>query len=222
VTLKLDHVFICCARDAPEAQKLIDAGLIEGAPNVHPGQGTANRRFFFDRGFVELLWVHDETEARSPRTHRTRLWDRWSQRCSGANPYGICLSSTADGHSELPFSAWTYQPGYLPHGRCIYFAEGMPLREPELFVLGGPASPGRAAPQPTQRLPLKEMSCVSVGLPDVKDLSSALAATQRRRLVDVHRSATPELLIRFTSTTPFSVSISELGISLVGRPSNPG
>jgi hypothetical protein len=27
--------------------------------------GTANRRFFFESGFLELLWVHDKREAQS-------------------------------------------------------------------------------------------------------------------------------------------------------------
>jgi Glyoxalase-like domain len=216
VTLRLDHLFVCCERDAPEAQTLLDAGLIEGAPNAHPGQGTANRRFFFDRGFVELLWVHDEREARSPRTQRTRLWDRWSQRRSGANPFGICLSSTIDVLSRLPFTTWTYEPEYLPPGRCIYFADGMPLTEPELFVL--PASPGHIAQQTTQRLPLREMLSVSIGLPDATRTSPALAAAQQTGLVDVHQSPVPELLVRFRSAARMSIHLTELGISLLGQP----
>ncbi len=57
--MELDHVFVCTARDAPEAERLRALGLVEGTSNVHHGQGTANRRFFFANAMLELLWVHD-------------------------------------------------------------------------------------------------------------------------------------------------------------------
>ncbi len=42
---ELDHFFVLCSLGAPEASLLTAVGLIEGEPNTHPGQGTANRRF---------------------------------------------------------------------------------------------------------------------------------------------------------------------------------
>jgi hypothetical protein len=53
--LRIDHVFILCAEGAPEADAFLAAGLREGSSNTHPGQGTANRRFFFENFYVELL-----------------------------------------------------------------------------------------------------------------------------------------------------------------------
>src|SRR5207249_2167482 len=47
MAFELDHVFICTAAGTPEAASLIAFGLTEGTPNTHPGQGTANRRFFY-------------------------------------------------------------------------------------------------------------------------------------------------------------------------------
>lgn len=38
-------------------------GLTEGTSNRHPGQGTANRRFFFKNFFIELLWLENLEEA---------------------------------------------------------------------------------------------------------------------------------------------------------------
>jgi len=83
MALALDHVFVCTAVGAPEAEALTAAGFAEGAGNVHPGQGTACRRFFFRNAFLELVWVHDEAEARSPETAPTRLWERWRDRADG-------------------------------------------------------------------------------------------------------------------------------------------
>lgn len=115
----LDHVFVCCDPQAPEAGRLRDAGLIEGSGNVHPGQGKANRRFFFDGGFLELLWVHDPTEARSARTAPTRPWGRWRQRSEGACPFGLCLRpARADVRAPIPFDHW----------RCLRASLGLLLR----------------------------------------------------------------------------------------------
>ena len=44
--MEFDHLFICVDSPAKEADALIEFGLTEGSANVHPGQGTANRRFF--------------------------------------------------------------------------------------------------------------------------------------------------------------------------------
>jgi hypothetical protein len=42
--MQLDHVFVCCDVGDPEAEGLRQIGLVEGTRNVHPGQGTENRR----------------------------------------------------------------------------------------------------------------------------------------------------------------------------------
>jgi hypothetical protein len=55
--LELDHLFICTAPGAPEAEEFVRFGLREGPPNQHPGQGTANRRFAFANAMIELLWA---------------------------------------------------------------------------------------------------------------------------------------------------------------------
>jgi hypothetical protein len=73
MTVELDRAFVCTALDAPEADLLVAFGLAEGTPNTHPGQGTANRRFYFRNAMLELVWVRDEREARSPLVAPTRL-----------------------------------------------------------------------------------------------------------------------------------------------------
>jgi len=63
MALQCDHLFICTCVDASAAEWLAAFGLKEGEPNVHPGQGTACRRFFFRKAYLELLWVRDPREA---------------------------------------------------------------------------------------------------------------------------------------------------------------
>lgn len=218
MTLLLDHIFVCTAVGAPESQALIDAGFVEGTRNVHPGQGTSNRRFFFEHGFLELLWVHDEQEVTSTLTAPTRLWERWSQRTKRANPFGICFSSPSLADHPLPFTSWAYEPIYLPQGKRIYFAQGTSVSEPELFALSWPQPTAVSVPQPrTHKLPLKSMLSISVGLSNMENLSAPMHAARDSGLLRIHESPKPELVVEFLSPQSIDVHLPSLGITLKGR-----
>ena len=47
----------------PIRRELTVIGFLEGSGNVHRGQGTANRRVFFENAMLELIWVCDEAGA---------------------------------------------------------------------------------------------------------------------------------------------------------------
>jgi len=121
--VELDHLFVCTAPGAPEADALIQCGLREGPPNEHPGQGTANRRFFFVNAMIELFWVSDAGEAQNERLRRIGLWERWSQREAGASPFGICVRPVDSEDVGLPFPAWEYRPAYLPDPLVMHIGE---------------------------------------------------------------------------------------------------
>lgn len=150
---ELDHVFICTAPGAPEADRLIRLGLTEGSPNHHPGQGTANRRFFFENAFLELLWVTDPAEAQSDLVRRTGLWERWARRGRGASPFGVGLRPVAGEAKVAPFPAWEYRPSYLPEPLAIHMATNSEAAAaPLLFFLAfgrrpNPADPVRQQPR---------------------------------------------------------------------------
>jgi hypothetical protein len=217
--LRLHHIFACASLGAPEAKALSDAGLVEGSPNTHPGQGTANRRFFFKRGFLELLWVHDEREAQADLAAPTKLWERWSERSRAANPFGICFSSVQGTESCLPFATWVYQPAYLPRDRCLRFADPMPITEPEIFTLSWPQGQASPAAEPTDHpLGLFELQSLSIGLPDPAQVSATLGCIRDAGLVEIHRSSTPQLLIRFAALAKVLLEIPSLGLTIIGNP----
>jgi hypothetical protein len=204
--------------DAAAAEDLVDAGLVEGSSNTHSGQGTANRRFFFESGFLELLWVHDACEAQSPVVAPPRLWDRWVERGRTANPFGLCFSSLDGPDPVLPFSTWAYRPDYLSDGRHFLFADHQPLSEPEVFLLGWPQGQSSPDAEPKKHpLGLQEMRCASVGLTDPDAISGSLRAIREAGLVEIHHSATPELVIEFTSQRRIDRDIPSLGLTLLGR-----
>lgn len=134
MAFELDHIFIRSSIGAPEAERLIAFGLTEGSSNIHLGQGTTNRRFFFHNVMLELVWVHDAAEAQSDLTRPTYLWERLSQ--SHNCPFGLCLRPLSNPVDTLPFPAWEYRPAYLPESFSIIVADNIAnLTEPMLFYL---------------------------------------------------------------------------------------
>jgi hypothetical protein len=193
----LDHAFIACAAGAPEGNALVRLGFVEGSSNTHPGQGTANRRFFFDNFMLELLWVADPTDAQSERTRRTRLWERCEQRDLGANPFGIIFRSAQVQPAPAPFPTWSYTPAYLPAGMSMQIAEGTTLYEPELFYLPFlKGAPIRREPV-IHALPIRQVSGLAVGVPRLTELSAASRVAASRALLRYFESPQHVLEILF-------------------------
>ncbi|MYM35515.1 glyoxalase-like domain protein [Duganella sp. FT94W] len=163
--MKPDHIFIRATPGAPEAEALRAFGLTEGSGNVHPGQGTANRRFFFANAFLELLWIADAAEVASPLTAPTTLGERLCAD-SAASPFGICFRDAG----TPSFPVFDYQPSYLPPGMSIGIASEAPLSEPMWFYLAGGKS---LPPPPDHAAGLNRISAVRCTRPAVAALSAA-------------------------------------------------
>ncbi len=187
MTVEFDHMFICTAVDAPEADLLVAFGLTEGTPNSHPGQGTACRRFFFHNAMLELLWVHDESEARSPLIAPAQLWERWRYRSTGYSPFGICLRPStqhAGLQPVLPFPTWEYRPPYLPSGLHIDVASETSNSEPMLFATPFGGRPDTKLPSEHRQLlvhprGIGEITAVHITLPRSGPISHAVRAVQQ-------------------------------------------
>ncbi len=164
----LDHFVLICDRGAPQADGLAQLGLLEGSGNVHHAQGTANRRFFFNNAYLELLWVDDLNEARQEPAFRTRLWERWLRRHDGACPFGIALrpDEPADAGALPPFPTWAYHAPYLPAPVSIGIALATPLIEPEFLYMNFATSPQSKAREPLEHpLGLRELTHVRIASP---------------------------------------------------------
>ena len=184
MTFEIDHIFVCTAEGAPEANRLIALGLTEGEPNTHPGQGTSNRRFFFRNAMFELIWVHDEDEARSSATRRTRLFERWRRRAEDACPFGVCFRPSVD-TAGPPFAGWKYAPAYLPPSLAIHIGNNSEtLAEPMLFHMTFGSRPDKV-PEST-RQPLEHR----IGFREI---------TRLRWIRPGHISMSPEVAAVFSS-----------------------
>lgn len=137
--LDLDHLFLFIEPDGPEIDALKALGFVETYRRAHPGQGTANACFAFDNLFLELIWLTDEAEARSPAIARTRLWERSQWRRLGNCPFGLAVRGDLAGAG---LSTWAYQPPYLPEGLGIPVAAASDDPAlPMVFVSPGSAPP---------------------------------------------------------------------------------
>ena len=217
---ELDHVFICTDIGASVAQRLNAFGLVEGSGNVHPGQGSANRRFFFNNLMLELLWVHDLTEASSQPIDLAQRWQHRHTHC----PFGVCLRPQKDSeHSALerrqndrrqhhqpeieasegpPFPFWHYRPPYLPSTLSITVAHNTGnLAEPMLFYLAFGQRPDQlpaAKHQPLEHAsPLREVTRLALTLPPVQQPSEALQVLLDQHLVSLEAGSGYRMTLGF-------------------------
>lgn len=202
----MDHAFIGCSKGAPEAEHLLRSGFFEGPANTHPGQGTANRRFFFENFMLELLWVSDPVEAQSDRTRPTRLWERCEQRDGAVSPFGIIFRPAGTPPAAAPFATWDYAPVYLPPGVTMQVAAGTGLQEPELFYLPFLKRAARGGDVPHAR-PVRKILGLAVGVRSRDALSPAARSAEQLGLLRYFESPRPLLEIRFDGASCLSLDL---------------
>lgn len=156
-----DHAFVFTAAAAEVAARMTRAGLCEGPANTHPGQGTANRRFFFQGGMIELLYVADVEALTRPELARTGLWPRSLFRERDSCPIGLCASEPPDAPESLA-PAWDYRPPYLPPGAAIRMADDAhDERRPLLFAVP-PRTGGADVPRDPRSISRIELTLPSL------------------------------------------------------------
>jgi hypothetical protein len=116
--MEIDHIFIFSKNKGKEADEFLEFGFTEGSSRIHDGQGTANRKFYFENFFIEILWVENEIEIKSELILPTKLWERSNFENNEYSPFGLCLVNTNE--TDLLFKkSIKYQPQYFPQGLAI-------------------------------------------------------------------------------------------------------
>ncbi|WP_400191161.1 VOC family protein [Hymenobacter sp. B81] len=116
--MELHHLFIFTDDQGQVADELLALGFAEGSRRVHPGQGTANRKFYFENGYLEVLWVHNAAELDSAPVRAVGLGLRARPQDTGYSLLGLCV--VRDAASDRLFTgAQHYQPEYFPPGLAI-------------------------------------------------------------------------------------------------------
>lgn len=193
--MKIDHIFIFTHQAEQVASTLRRFGLSEGSANVHSGQGTACRRFYFQNAYLELAWVMNEDEVKNPVLERTKLWERSQYELTTYCPFGLCFRTDQQtGHSiRLLFEdSWQYHSIYLPEGHYANIASNEDFSaEPMLFEMPffglAPKDYPVAKQQPlTHAKGYQELTKVTLTLPvPLNDLSPAMKKVLHERIVDI-------------------------------------
>lgn len=201
--MEFDHLFICVTAPASEAEQLIDFGLVEGTSNHHPGQGTANRRFFFQNSFIELLFTTDPIELNNDLTRPTKLHKRFPQTARRASPFGVCFRPPED-RPEFSFEGWSYRPQYLPEHLDIKVAS-TPSSEPMWFYLSfglRPDSAPDAKRQPlNHKCGFKSITSVKIFAPRIETISKPAISISNSTIVEYIEGKEHLLVIGFDNKT---------------------
>lgn len=186
--MEIDHIFICTEYNAPAANLLKSFGLTEGTSNTHPGQGTANRRFFFKNFFIELLWLENADEAKSAITAPTMLYDRLTSKSGDISPFGVCFRPNNQADREVKFPSWSYRPNYLPDSLEVNIAKNTSLYEPMWFFLSFALRPELATEpkrQPLEHLNgLSEATTIEMTIPN-SDKNFSLSDLQQLGILNI-------------------------------------
>ena len=162
--ISLHHFFLLTDRPDQLAEEIIDLGLAEGTSNNHPGQGTANRRFFLPGSAFEILYIRDAEEARTGPAKKLRFNERVSG--DSNNPFGLIVEAEAE-----PFAGWRYYPEYFNHQWYFHVGENSEqLEEPLCIVM--PQLPSRPDIPAAQRNENWAMTHLVLSLP-----ASVMSAT---------------------------------------------
>jgi hypothetical protein len=104
MTVELDHVILVVPGPDHAAARLPGCTLDQGTR--HAGQGTSNRRAFFHRSYVELLWIDaPEDERRSGLGFAERATP------GAACPLGVVLRGQVPGLDRTLFTSYTVPDG---------------------------------------------------------------------------------------------------------------
>jgi hypothetical protein len=183
MSFDLDHLFILTEPEAPQAELLSSIGLLEGTPRRHPGQGTANRRFFFKNGMLELLYICDRAEAIHGAGKPLRLVDRLQGK--HASRFGIVVKSRPESVlNEIP--CWDYHPPYLPAGQCFLVGNNSDALEEPLCIIAPMLLPSMPT-QPKQVSSFGELTELHLSVP-VATASRPLSLMTQCSLIKLHFS----------------------------------
>ncbi len=116
--IEIHHLFIFTNNIDNLTKELLDFGFKEGSNRIHKGQGTSNRKIYFENFFIELLYISNEEEIKNEICIKSGLNRRAYYERNQASPFGICLYDK-NKFNKLFENAYKYKPEYLPNNMSI-------------------------------------------------------------------------------------------------------
>ncbi len=193
----LDHITMFTRPDPPEVGLLEQADLQSwGGVTRHGDLGTASMAFFFENTYLELLWAHDEAQARQTFDPLgLDVTGRADWRETGASPFGLMLYRRA-ASAEFPWPTRRLRASWMPGTIDVEFAGERP-EEPSYGIV--PAELSYASfranvPEPAHRLGVKRLTGIRLTVTSAPGKVALWLANQG--LAAIKRG--PEPLLRLT------------------------
>lgn len=140
--LEVDHFNIWVENPKKAKEKLIEIGFTsvpDSLSQIHAGQGTAGRYFNFLNGYLELIFVYDQSELEENNKKNKDLdfLERANFKENGASPFSIALKIKDYKTDKIPFEKVRYHQDWMEENANIYSAKNSKtnLGEPSIFVV---------------------------------------------------------------------------------------
>jgi len=197
--LEVDHLFICTDKNAVAGDLLVKSGFSEGSSNTHSGQGTANRRFFFQNLMLELLWAANLDEIASPKTRPLRLYEQCVVRSPATCPFGLVLRPTFETGEEAPFPTWNYCPDYLPKPLRMQVGSDTLLSEPNVLYFGFARGRGISPTEETtnHKLGVSRVTRFEIHIDQAEEFSEVVQAVNKMGNLKIAKGNQHLLVLEF-------------------------
>ena len=140
--LAFDHVNIWVKNPQIAKKKLEKigfTGIPDSLSQIHTGQGTTGRYFYFLNGYLELIFVYDEEEFNTNVAKNKQLdfEERSKSPENGFLPFSIALKMENYDKNKIPFKTIEYTQDWMGDSNKIYVSKNAKLKkeEPSLFVI---------------------------------------------------------------------------------------
>ncbi|MEO1516894.1 MAG: VOC family protein [Bacteroidota bacterium] len=140
--LQVDHVNIWIDEPAAGKKKLEALGFTaipDSLCQVHQGQGTTGRYFYFLNAYLELIFINDreEFERNAQKNNALDFLERSNSPDNGFCPFGVALKVDGYDREKIPFDVVAYSQDWMGHGNNIYTAKNSKTKkeEPSIFVV---------------------------------------------------------------------------------------
>jgi hypothetical protein len=152
--------------------------MVEGTQNSHPGQGTANRRFFFTNSMLELMYIRDRSESVSGPARGLKLVERLTD--ATASPFGL-VARTKSPATDFPFPGWPYFPEYFESDEYLYIGDNSDVLDEPLCVLL-PHDQKSAVPRLNPVEPFTTITSVCIDVPVTKPSVALQSLSEMKRV----------------------------------------
>jgi hypothetical protein len=140
--LQVDHLNIWVKNPKLTKERLTEIGFTsipDSLSQIHQGQGTTGRYFYFLNGYLELIFVYDQEELEENNRINKSLdfIERANFEANGASPFSIALKVKNYNIEKIPFEKVRYHQDWMDKDLHIYSAKNSKtnLKEPSIFVV---------------------------------------------------------------------------------------